>query len=393
MLVSDYINSDSKLLTNRNIIDRAKKIAPFLKYDENPYMVINSEGKLFWIIDAYTMSASYPYSEYFEISGEVEGTLEKYNYIRNSVKVLVDAYNGDVKFYIVDRDDPIVMAYNKAYPKLFVDLEEKIPEDISEHIIYPKMLFDIQAEKLQKYHEKDVNKFYKGEDIWNIATYQTGRTSEKIEPYYTFVKLNGSQNQELVMMVPYTPQGRTNLTSWFMVRTQGDNYGKMNVYRFSNESNVLGTMQLDNKIDQDAEIAQEFNLWTAVGTKVTRNLQVIPIENSLLYVEPIYIEAVNENAVPQVKKVIVAYNNSLAIADTFEEALEQVINNEIGIIKIEIDEDTNLFETIEQTINTYDLVKQASQNGNWEEFGQQMDELEKLLNKLEEQKGELLENE
>ena len=178
-----------------------------------------------------------------------------------------------------------------------------------------------------------------------------------------------------------------------MVRMQGQNLGKMQVYRFSNESNVLGTMQLDNKIDQDAEIAQEFNLWTAVGTKVTRDLKVIPVENSLLYVEPIYIEAVNENAVPQVKKVIVAYNNSLAIANTFNEALEQVINNEIGIIKIEIDEDTNLFETIEQTISTYNLVKEASKSGEWEEFGVQMDELEKLLLKLEEQKVELIEKE
>lgn len=392
MLVSDYVDADSKLLTNRNIIDRAKKIAPFLKYDENPYIVINNEGKLFWIIDAYTMSAHYPYSEYFEIEGELEDTFEKYNYIRNSVKVTVDAYNGDVKFYIVDRKDPIIMAYNKAYPKLFVDLDEKMPEDISEHIVYPKMLFSIQAEKLQKYHLNvdDVNQFYK-EDVWDIATYQTGRNIKNIEPYYSFVKLLGNQNEEMVLMVPYTPQGRTNLTSWFMVRNQNNNYGDMLVYRFSNESNVLGTMQLDNKIDQDAEIAKDLNLWTAVGTKVTRNLKVIPIENSLLYVEPIYIEAVNENAVPQVKKVIVAYNNSLAIADTFEEALEQVINNEIGTIKIEIDEDTNLFETIEQTTATYNLVKAASQSGDWEEFGKQMDELEKLLNRLEEQKVELIE--
>jgi len=392
MLVSDYINADSKLLTNRNILERAEKIAPFLKYDENPYIVINDEGKLFWVIDAYTMSATYPYSEYFEIEGELDGTLEKYNYIRNSVKVLVDAYNGDVKFYIVDRDDPLIMAYNKAYPKLFVDLNEKMPEDISEHIVYPKMLFDIQAQKLEKYHVRDVNKFYKEEDVWNIATHQTGSVTEKIDPYYSFIKLLGNSNEELVLMVPYTPQGRTNLTSWFVVRNLDNHYGEMVVYKFSNEANVLGTMQLDNKIDQDGEIAKDLNTWTAIGTKVSRDLKIIPIENSLLYVEPITIEAVNENSVPQVKKVIVAYNNSLAIADTFEEALEQVINNETGTIKIEIDEDTNLFETIEQTVATYDLVKEASKSGNWEEFGVQMDELEIILNKLEEQKVELIEN-
>ncbi len=388
MMVSSYINSDSLLLTNRNVIDRAKKVMPFLKYDENPYIVINDEGKLYWVVDAYTMSAFFPYSEYFEIDSEIDGLVEKYNYVRNSVKVIIDAYNGETKFYIVDRKDPLIMAYKKAYPNLFIDGKE-MPSDIRDHVTYSKGLFDIQAKKLQKYHVRDVNKFYKGEDIWTIANYQTGRRTEDIEAGYSFIKVQNNPSEELVLMVPYTPQGRTNLTSWFMVRNDARNYGKMIVYKFSNEANVLGTMQLDNKIDQDSEIAKVLNTW-GNGTKVTRKLELIPIENSILYVEPIYIEAVNENAVPQVKKVIVAYNNSLAIGDNFADALDQVINNETGIIRIEIDEDTNLFETIEQTISTYALLKEASKTSDWEEFGHQMDELEKLLNKLEEQKIELV---
>ncbi|MBQ7668981.1 MAG: UPF0182 family protein [Clostridia bacterium] len=388
MMVSSYINSDSVLLTNRNVIERAKKVVPFLKYDENPYLVIDNAGKLYWIVDAYTLSAYFPYSEYFEIDSEIEGLVEKYNYIRNSVKVVIDAYNGTTTFYIVDKNDPLIMAYAKAYPSLFVEYSQ-MPQDIKAHITYSKGLFDIQAKKLQKYHVRDVNKFYKEEDIWNIANYQTGRRTENIESNYSFIKVLDGSNEELVLMVPYTPQGRTNLTSWFMVRNDASHYGKMLVYKFSNEANVLGTMQLDNKIDQDSEIAKVLNSW-GNGTKVTRKLELVPIENSILYVEPIYIEAVNENAVPQVKKVIVAYNNSLAIGDSFEDALDQVINNETGIIRIELDEDTNLFETIEQTISTYGLLKEASKTGEWEEFGHQMDELERLLNKLEEQKTELV---
>lgn len=394
MLVSGYIDSDSKLLINRNIIDRVEKIAPFLRFDENAYIVVNDEGRLFWVIDGYTMSTQYPYAEYFEIEGRLPGTKEKYNYIRNSVKVLVDAYNGDVKLYITDRRDPIIMAYNKAYPDLFADLDtDTIPDDIQEHIIYPKKLFSIQAEKLEKYHVSDVNTFYKSEDVWNIATHQTGNVVEKMKPYYSLVRLPGEDKEEFVLMLPYTPQGRNSLTSWFTIRTEKGNYGDMRIYKFPKDANVLGTIQLDNKIDQDSQISKDLNLWSGGGTKVSRGMTVIPVANSLLYIEPICIEAVNENAVPQVKKVAVSYNNSLAIENNLVNALKQVINNEKGTIKIEIDEDSTLKDTIEQTLQTYQYLKQASTQGSWEEFGKQMSKLEELLNKLNEQKAELYENE
>lgn len=385
MLVSGYINKNSKLLTNRNIIDRVEKIAPFITFDKDAYLVLNDEGKLFWVVDGYTMSTNYPYSEYFEIEGKQPGTIEKYNYIRNSVKVLVDAYNGDVKFYITDRRDPIVMAYNKAYPGLFADLDlDKIPEDISERMRYPKLIFNIQARMLEKYHVSDVGTFYKGEDAWKIATYNTGRSIQKVEPYYAYIKLPGETKEEMVLMVPYTPLGRNTLTSWVAVRASGE----MKIYTFPKDSSVLGTIQLDNKIDQDPETIKDLNL--GGGTRVTRSVIVFPIDGSLLYVEPIYIEAVNEDAVPQLKKVAVAYNNNLAIADNLQDALQKLLHNATGTIRIDVNEEKGIDDTISSTVSTFEALKQASKNGEWEEFGKQMTKLEEFINKLNEQKEQIV---
>lgn len=384
MLVSGYINSDSKLLMNRNIIDRVEKIAPFIRFDEDAYMVVNDEGKLFWIIDGYTLSTNYPYAEYFEIEGKTPGLTEKYNYIRNSVKAVVDAYNGDVTLYITDRRDPIIMAYNKAYPELFADLDtETIPADIQKHLRYPSLLFKIQAEKLEKYHVTDVSTFYKDEDAWTIATHNTGSVIENVKPYYTYIKIPNLNVTELVLMIPYTPQGRSSLTSWLAVRSNGE----MLIYTFPKDSNVLGTIQLDNKIDQDTQTARDLNL--GGGTRVTREVRVFPIDNSLLYVEPIYIEAVNEDAVPQLRKVAVSYNNTLAIADTLAEALQQLLSDATGTIRIDIDDEVSLSDTIDNTIDAYMQLKQASQNGSWEEFGKQMTKLDEYINKLNEQKEQL----
>jgi len=389
LLVSDYIDADSKLLINRNIIDRAKTIAPFLKYDKDAYLVANNEGKLFWIINAYTVSSYYPYSEYFETSAW-DGMPTRYNYIRNSVKVVVDAYNGDITFYMEDSSDPIAMAYAKAYPELFT--KEEMPEDIKSHVTYPKTLFEIQAKMLEKYHVNDVGTLYKSENVWDIATHQTGEKVENIEPYYIYTKILGKDAEELALVIPYTPAGRNNLTSMFLVTMDGEKI----VYKFSNETPVLGTIQLDNKIDQDSDIAREIIMWEGTGVKISRDVKVIPINNSLIYVEPIYIEAVNEDAIPQLKKVIVAYNNSVATASNLEGALKTVINNESGTIKIDINEevtdvpeDLTIKELIDDIADTYDEVKQASKDGDWEEFGNKMKELEDKINELDKKKNEM----
>lgn len=384
MLVSGYINSDSKLLTNRNIIDRVEKIAPFIRFDEDAYMVVNDEGKLFWIVDGYTLSTQYPYAEYFQIEGKLEGTLEKYNYIRNSVKAVVDAYNGDVTLYITDRRDPIIMAYNKAYPELFADLDnEPIPEDIVKHLRYPSLLFDIQAEKFTRYHVNDVSTFYKGEDSWSIATHNTGNEVVDVEPYYAYVGLPNTESRELVLMLPYTLYGKNSLTALLAIRPNGE----LVVYSFPKESNMLGTIQLDNKIDQDSQTAKDLNL--GAGTKVTREVSVLPLGNTLLYIEPIYIEAVNEEAVPQLTKVAVACGNNLAIGNNLSEALTQLLNRETGTIIIDTDEEITLTETIENTISIYTQLKQASQAGDWEEFGKQMTKLDEAISILKDKKVEI----
>lgn len=388
MLASGYINSNSKLLTNRNIIDRVEKIAPFIRFDEDAYMVVNNEGKLFWIVDGYTLSTKYPYAEYFEIEGKLEGTIEKYNYIRNSVKAIVDAYNGDVKLYITDRRDPIIMAYNKAYPELFANLDtETIPEDIKKHLRYPSLLFKIQAEKFEKYHVSDVNTFYKSEDVWNISTHNTGTEVIDVEPYYAYINIPTTNTRELVLMIPYTPYGRNSLTALLAVRADGS----LLVYSFPKEANVLGTIQLDNKIDQDAQTVKDLNL--GGGTRVTRKISILPIENTLLYVEPIYIEAVNEDAVPQLSKVAVAYNNNLAISSNLSSSLNQLLNKETGTIIIEVDNEVTLMETIDNTISAFTSLKQASTNGEWEEFGKQLNNLEELITLLNEKKNDITVNE
>lgn len=384
MLVSGYINSDSKLLTNRNVVERVEKIAPFIRFDEDAYIVVNDEGKLYWIVDGYTLSTQYPYSEYFEIDGKVSGTKEKYNYIRNSVKAVVDAYNGDVSLYITDKYDPVIMAYKNAYPDLFVDLANDMPKDIESHLRYPTLLFKIQANMLEKYHVADVNTFYKGEDMWAVATHNTGSVVADIDPYYAYVKLPGTDINELVLMVPYTPQNRNNLTSWLAVRSNGE----ISIYSFPKDTNVLGTVQLDNKIDQDTQTAKDLNLGS--GTRVRREVNVIPIDNTLVYVESIYIEAVNEDAVPQVSKVAVAYKNSLAIADNFDQALKQLLNKDSGTIFIEVDEETTLIDAIDNAILTYQRMKEASQKSEWQEFGKELENLEEVMTILNEKKSEIV---
>lgn len=384
MLVSGYINSESKLLTNRNVVERAEKVAPFVRFDEDAYIVVNDEGRLFWIVDGYTLSTQYPYAEYFEIDGKIPGTREKYNYIRNSVKAVVDAYNGEVKLYITDKYDPVIMAYNNAYPELFVDLSTEMPQDIKSHLRYPTLLFKIQANMLERYHVSDVNTFYKGEDTWSIATHNTGTVVADIEPYYAYVKLPETNSNELVLMIPYTPQNRNNLTSWLAVRSNGE----MVIYSFPKEASVLGTVQLDNKIDQDTQTAKDLSLGS--GTRVRREVNVIPIDNTLVYVESIYIEAVNEDAVPQVSKVAVAYKNSLAIADTFDQALKQLLNKETGTIFIEVDDETTLIDAIDNAILTYQRMKEASQKSEWQEFGKELDKLEEVMTILNEKKSEIV---
>ena len=374
---------DSKFLINRDIIQRAKKIMPDLIYDEEPYMIISDEGKQIWVLDAYTVSNEYPYSQKTTI--ETEGNSKKINYIRNSVKVLVDSYNGTVDFYIMDKTDPIIMAYQNIYPKAFKD-GDTIPTSISSHFIYSEYLYNVQAEILKTYHNVTEDVLYRGDDIWAYATYSTSmKTSAvtKIEPYYTMVKENGENKVGLV--IPYTVEGKQNITA-YLIGTVSDN-GKMNLklYKYASGSNVLGPTQLDKEIQQDERISKEIESINVTGTKITKNMIIVPIGDSLLYVEPIYQTQLNEkNAIPLLKKVVVASGNKVAIGNNIKEALENLVSQ--SAVNIEIESSDTLEDLINAIIEANQNLKDSTLAQNFEMIGKDITKLQELIDKLQKQK-------
>ena len=376
---SSDVSNKSKILINRNIIKRAKELMPFLTYDENPYLVITDEGKLVWVLDAYTTSNAYPYAQKTNVNNK------EINYIRNSVKVLIDAYDGSIKFYITDRTDPIIMAYRKAYGDLFEDLEEKIPEDISNHFVYPEFLYNVQANVLKRYHTVQADVLYRAEDVWDISTYTLTDNSStnitQIQPYYTMVRTPGSNNNELGLVIPYTIAGKQNITA-YMVGTYENGKPNLKLYAFPEDSNVLGLMQLDTQIQQNEKIYREISSLNVSGTKLTKNMVVVPVYNKLLYVEAIYQQYINEDdAVPTLKKIVVASGNKVAIGNNLQEALSNLVSqNAIGI-EIQNTEDIN--GLIESIIKANKNLEQSTANGDWEMVGKDMEKLQSLVNKLE----------
>lgn len=304
---SGNINQNSKIIANRNIIERAKILFPYITYDENPYMVITDEGRLVWVLDGYTTSNEYPYSQRANV--KINGNMEEINYIRNSVKVLIDSYDGTTEFYITDRNDPIIMAYRNLYPTLFQDLDEQIPEDISRQFIYPKMLYQVQAEMLSIYHDISEDVLYRADDIWEItpteSVTKTATVGEKLQPYYTMLKTNDMKEANLGLVVTFNRQAKQNITS-YLVGTYEAGKPKLSLYKFSSESNVASILQLSSQIEQDETIAKELATLNVAGTKLIKNIIIVPINNTLLYVQPVYQVRLNESEIPVLKKIIVA---------------------------------------------------------------------------------------
>ncbi len=321
MLFAENLTKETKLLFRRNLNQRIRAIAPFLRYDQNPYLVVaNTDNPqnnyLYWIIDAYTTSDHYPYSDPGENS---------FNYIRNSVKIVVDAYNGDVQFYIADNEDPILQSWTKIFPNLFRPLTE-MPENLRSHLRYPEDIFSIQAERLLIYHMSDPQVFYNREDQWQIPQEIYGGETQAIAPYYLIMKFPNEKKEEFILLNPYTPTSRPNLIAWLAGRSDGENYGKLLLYQFPKQKLVYGPNQIEALINQDPVISQQISLWSTKGSNVIQgNLLVIPIEQSLLYVEPLYLEAEN-NSLPTLVRVIVVYENKIIMAETIEKALEVIFN-------------------------------------------------------------------
>ena len=309
IIFSQDINSDSRVLMYRNITDRVEKVAPFLRLDNDPYLVI-SEGRLIWLYDAYTVSDYFPYSPKIPQFG---------NYVRNSVKISIDAYNGSMNFYIADPIDPIIQTYRNIFPDLFKDLSQ-MPEDLRSHIRYPTDLFRIQTFIYATYHMKRPQVFYNKEDQWEIPEID----GQIMQPYYTIMKLPGEDHEEYILMLPYTPKGKSNLSAWMVARSDGEQYGKLDVYTFPKQKLVFGPNQIVARINQDAEISRQISLWDQRGSSVIQGtLLVIPVEESLLYVRPLYLKA-DAGKIPELKRVIVSYEDSIAMERTLDEALEKI---------------------------------------------------------------------
>lgn len=309
ILFSNDIGGESRVLMYRNIKDRVEKVAPFLRLDRDPYLII-SEGRLLWMVDAYTVSDEFPYSETISQFG---------NYIRNSVKIVIDAYEGNMDFYISDPDDPIIQTYKNIFPDLFKDLGD-MPEDLRKHIRYPPDLFSIQTFIYATYHMKRTQVFYNKEDQWEIPEID----GKMMQPYYTIMKLPGKRKEEYILMLPFTPRGKSNLSAWMVARSDGDEYGKLAVYTFPKQKLIYGPNQIVARINQEADISRQISLWDQRGSRVIQGtLLVIPIEESLIYVRPLYLKA-DAGKIPELKRVIVGYEDHIAMERTLDEALEKI---------------------------------------------------------------------
>ncbi|WP_432666056.1 UPF0182 family protein [Wukongibacter baidiensis] len=389
MLLSGNITSESRILLNRNINERIRKIMPYIQYDSDPYIVL-SEGKLYWIIDGYTTSGNYPYSEPLSNSG--------INYIRNSVKVVIDAYNGKATYYVSDEKDPLINTYRKIFPQLFTAIEN-MPEDLKAHIRYPRVLFDIQSQIYRVYHMEDPQVFYNQEDEWDIADELYQSEEQPMESNYLVMKLPEEKNEEFVLTIPYTPKDKKNMTALFVGRNDKENYGQLVVYKLPKSKNIYGPMQIENKIDSDANISKELTLWSQKGSTVIRgNLLTVPIENSLLYVEPIYLKADSEDSLPEVKRVIVGYGEQIVMKPTFEEALEEIfgeVNEKQGLKSPQVEttiEDGDLKGLIIKAKDVFDRSLEAQKIGAWAEYGRLIDELKVILEKLNRLNNETINN-
>ncbi len=373
ILLSSDITPQSRILLYRNINERIAKIAPFLLYDSDPYMVVSAEGKLFWIIDCYTISRNLPYSLPYN---------SNINYIRNSVKTVIDAYNGDIKFYISDPEDIMVKVYSRTFPGLFGPLSE-MPVDLKKHIRYPQGMLEVQARMFASYHMTDPKVFYNKEDLWEVPSY----SDKPMEPYNTIMKLPGENKEEYILLIPYTPSKRDNLAAWMAARCDMPDYGKLIVYVFPRDRLIFGPAQINARIDQDAYISQQITLWGQVGSQVIRgSLLIVPIEDSLLYVQPLYLAASDKVGLPELRRVVVAYENDVVMEENLELALQRLFykGREIPVSadkiagQVQRSQDT----LAKDAMRVYEKALQMQRQGDWAGYGDQIRELGQILNKM-----------
>ena len=375
---STSVTDESKILTNRNIIERAKTALPYLLYDENPYTVTHN-GQLYWVIDGYTISNQYPYSSYISI--ENNNIKQDINYIRNSVKVIINAYNGEMKFYITDENDPIISAYKKIYPEMFET--EEISKEIQEQLKYPKLLYIVQAEMLNVYHNVKEDVLYRSSDIWQLARYGStskNTTTSILEPYFTMLKTpEGKEEFGLVQM--YTQSNKSNIIAYLVGTCEGTN-NELKIYKFSPDNNILGPIQLDNLIEQDSTISAELEQLNITGIKISKEMKIIPINNTLLYVETIYQTRTNDANKPMtLEKVIVASGNKVAIGDNLNNAINNLLSQ--SAVNLEIDNTDDIYGIIDAIIKANHNLTDSNNRNDWEMMGSDINALQELIDELE----------
>jgi uncharacterized membrane protein (UPF0182 family) len=383
ILISGQLMPESRILYYRDVRERVNHLAPFLKLDRDPYLVV-VDGRLFWIQDAYTVTDRYPYSE------PIVGGL---NYIRNSVKAVVDAYNGEVTLYVADPEDALIKTYQAIFPGLFVPLEQ-MPPALRVHLRYPEDMFDIQAAVYQSYHMRDARVFYNKEDLWAIPREVYAGQEQPLEPYYIIMRLPDEEKEEFLLMLPFTPASKNNTIGWLAARCDGDNYGKLLAYHFPKERLVYGPSQIENRIEQDTDITEQLALWGRGGSRVIRgNLLVIPLGKSQLYVEPVFLQA-DTGGLPELKRVIVAAGERIAMETTLEESLRVIFGAELPPTEVIIEPPpaeepeepvvAGIADLIERAIEHYNNAQQYLKAGDWSGYGQELDALKEVLDELAE---------
>ncbi|MFB6278375.1 MAG: UPF0182 family protein [Salinibacter sp.] len=385
ILLTDYLRDESRIQVWNSLSERVRRVAPFLKFDGDPYFVM-SDNRQYWIQDAYTTSESFPYSEPIRNQRGYEGT----RYIRNSVKIVVDAYSGEVSLYVTGTEDPIIETYKKAFPGLFQPIDA-MPDNLRKHIRYPQDLFEIQIERYKRYHMTEPQVFYNNEDLWTRPREQYAGQQRIMEPYYIMTKLPGQEKQQFMLMSPMTPENRDNMIAWIAAKSDPPNYGEFVVYNLPKERLIYGPNQVESRVDQDTEISRQLSLWDQRGSNVIRgNLIVVPIEESFLYVEPIYLIA-EQIQIPQMQRVIVSYGERVAMKKTLRQSLNTVMGEQVmqtrqqavaAVQKAAKQAQAAAPGQVEELQRAKELIQEARkalQGGDFATFGDRFDELQQVL--------------
>jgi uncharacterized membrane protein (UPF0182 family) len=380
-LLSQDLTSESRILYHQQIQERVKKIAPFITFDRDAYVVIAQGGRLFWIVDGYTNSDRFPYSEPLRRQGT--------NYVRNSVKAVIDAYNGTVEIYMSDSTDPIIQSFAKIFPQVFKPLDA-MPDDLRGHVRYPQDLFTIQAQVYATYHMQDPQVFFNKEDLLSIPRRTIEGRERDMEAYHTIMRLPGEDKEEFILLLPFTPNKRDNMRSWLAARSDGKNYGKLTALEFPKAKLVYGPKQIDARIDQNTTISQQLTLWSQRGSQVLRgSLLAIPIEKSLLYVQPIYLAA-EQGSLPELKRVVAAFGDRIAMEETLDQALQQIFGGKpagespqapaAAATAAPVKGDQSIArQALEHFQRSQELLKQ----GNWAGYGEELKRVENLLKEMQ----------